>query len=80
MPLVIGAGGGGLAHGPFKDDRSQHGNGTNIRLPAITAPSFGENPAGMCCHIGIIAILYSTIQIVVHKDLKLPKFFKFQNS
>ncbi|XP_025192296.1 ALK tyrosine kinase receptor-like isoform X2 [Melanaphis sacchari] len=46
LPLVIGAGGGGLAHGPFKDDRSQHGNGTNMRLPAITAPSFGENPAG----------------------------------
>jgi len=46
--LVIGAGGGGLAHGPFKDDRSQHGNGTNMRLPAITAPSFGENPAGLC--------------------------------
>ncbi|KAL4127258.1 hypothetical protein QTP88_011437 [Uroleucon formosanum] len=45
LPLVIGAGGGGLAHGPFKDDRSQHGNGTNMRLPAITAPSFGENPA-----------------------------------
>jgi hypothetical protein len=44
---VIGAGGGGLAHGPFKDDRSQHGNGTNPRLPAITAPSFGENPAGL---------------------------------
>ncbi|CAI6355297.1 unnamed protein product [Macrosiphum euphorbiae] len=48
LPLVIGAGGGGLAHGPFKDDRSQHGNGTNMRLPAITAPSFGENPAGLC--------------------------------
>lgn len=47
IPLVIGAGGGGLAHGPFKDDRSQHGNGTNPRLPAITAPSFGENPAGL---------------------------------
>jgi len=48
LPLVIGAGGGGLAHGPFKDDRSQHGNGTNMRLHAITAPSFGENPAGLC--------------------------------
>ncbi|XP_050527207.1 tyrosine-protein kinase receptor-like [Daktulosphaira vitifoliae] len=46
VPLLIGAGGGGLAHGPFKDDRSQHGNGTNPRLPPITAPSFGENPAG----------------------------------
>jgi len=54
--LVIGAGGGGLAHGPFKDDRSQHGNGTNMRLPAITAPSFGENPAGLCLKL----IFFST--------------------
>ncbi|XP_050426861.1 tyrosine-protein kinase receptor-like [Adelges cooleyi] len=46
LPLLIGSGGGGLAHGPFKDDRSQHGNGTNDRLPSITAPAFGENPAG----------------------------------
>lgn len=63
MPLVIGAGGGGLAHGPFKDDRSQHGNGTNSRLPSITAPSFGENPAGL------YAKLFETVLLLISKVL-----------
>lgn len=45
-PLVVAAGGGGLAHGPFVDNGRQHGNGINTSLPNITAPSIGQYPAG----------------------------------
>lgn len=42
----MAAGGGGLAHGPFVDNGKQHGNGINVTLPNITAPSIGTYPAG----------------------------------
>lgn len=46
QPILVAAGGGGLAHGPFFDDGRQHGNGQNASLPNITAPSIGKYPAG----------------------------------
>lgn len=46
IPLLVAAGGGGLAHGPFVDNGKQHGNGINVTLPNITAPSIGTYPAG----------------------------------
>ncbi|XP_065200377.1 leukocyte tyrosine kinase receptor-like isoform X2 [Planococcus citri] len=45
-PLLVAAGGGGLAHGPSRDVGIQHGKGLNITLPNTTAPSFGNYPAG----------------------------------
>ncbi len=46
VPLLVAAGGGGLAHGPFHDNGRQHGRGINSSLPNITAPSIGIRPAG----------------------------------
>lgn len=45
-PLLVGAGGGGLAHGPFTDDGSQHGHGHNKSQKNQTGDAFGINPAG----------------------------------
>ena len=42
----MGAGGGGLAHGPFTDDGSQHGHGHNKSVRNQTGDAFGTYPAG----------------------------------
>lgn len=46
VPLLVGAGGGGLAHGPSVDDGSQHGNEPNKHHHNQTGDAFGETPAG----------------------------------
>ncbi|XP_054281784.1 leukocyte tyrosine kinase receptor isoform X2 [Macrosteles quadrilineatus] len=46
MPLLVGAGGGGLSHGPSTDDGTQHGHEPDQHGRNQTGDAFGEAPAG----------------------------------
>ncbi|KAK6622943.1 hypothetical protein RUM43_008795 [Polyplax serrata] len=46
IPLIVGAGGGGLGGGTYADDGSQHGKGVDVSRLGVTGSENGNNSAG----------------------------------
>lgn len=61
MPLVVGAGGGGLAHGPSVDDGSQHGNEADKSGRNQTGDAFGESPAGTIPTLNMLLMAWNSV-------------------
>lgn len=66
VPLLVGAGGGGLAHGPSVDDGSQHGNEQDKNSRNQTGDAYGESPAG-----NLVVLQHFTISIAEGRSVRL---------